>query len=425
MDGRTARVCPVTVRSEPSHDRQILRDLARRYAAVAADPVQDQRRELWRRHNSLRPTRPLIYARVEGGNAVDELPQVHELQCRDPFWHGVEHWLRLQLFKATLGDDFVFEQFVSVSAVHACAGWGVESARHYSDEPQGSYKVDYVLRSLEDVAKLRPPRHEIDEAKTAERFARVREAIGDIIEVDLNRGPAWLMWTGDLSTDLGYLRGIENLMTDIMMNPEGVHRLVRFMGEGVLRAHDQAEQAGDWGLSNHQNQSIPYAEELPGPKANCRGVKRSQLWGYVASQEFELFGPDQQEEFLLRYQRPILEKFGLAAYGCCENLTGKIDMLRSIPNLRRIAVAPRADLRSCAEQIGADYVISWRPNPAEMICLGCDEQAMRRKIRDGLEICRGLHVDICLKDVTSVQHEPQRFAVWVRAVRAAIEDAWG
>ncbi|GAI58840.1 unnamed protein product [marine sediment metagenome] len=50
------------------------------------------------------------------------------------------------------------------------------------------------------------------------------------------------------------------------------------------------------------------------------------------------------------------DKFGLVAYGCCEDLTYKVDMLRQIPNLRRIAVPPFADAAKCAEQIGRDYV---------------------------------------------------------------------
>ncbi|MHC4982021.1 MAG: hypothetical protein ACYTF6_02495 [Planctomycetota bacterium] len=97
-------------------------------------------------------------------------------------------------------------------------------------------------------------------------------------------------------------------------------------------------------------------------------------------------------------------------------------MLRQLPNLRRIAVAPRADLRKCAEKIGTDYVISWRPNPAEMICCGFDAERVRSSIRQGLEICRHLHVDITLKDVETVEHQPQRFAKWTRIVREIVED---
>jgi hypothetical protein len=91
------------------------------------------------------------------------------------------------------------------------------------------------------------------------------------------------------------------------------------------------------------------------------------------------------DEFLLQYQLPILRSFGLVAYGCCEDLTRKIDMLRQVPNLRHIAVTLVADVRRCAEQIGRDYVTSWRPNPTDMVCASWDEARIRRIVRDGME----------------------------------------
>ncbi len=106
---------------------------------------------------------------------------------------------------------------------------------------------------------------------------------------------------------------------------------------------------------------MPYAEELEWPKANSGPRLRKQSWGYCAAQEFTLISPAMHDEFLLQYQLPILEKFGLIAYGCCENLTHKIALLRKIPNLRIIAAAPTVDLRRCAEQIGTDYVFPGGP----------------------------------------------------------------
>lgn len=123
------------------------------------------------------------------------------------------------------------------------------------------------------------------------------------------------------------------------------------------------------------------------------------------------------DEFILRYQMPMMEKFGLIAYGCCEDLTHKIDMLRKVPNLRRIAVAPTADARKCAEQIQQDYVLSWRPNPSEMICCGFNPDLIRRLVKDAMEATKGCHVDITLKDVQTVQHHPENLREWVKIVR--------
>jgi hypothetical protein len=124
----------------------------------------------------------------------------------------------------------------------------------------------------------------------------------------------------------------------------------------------------------------------------------------------------------LRYQLPILSKFGLVAYGCCEDLTRKIDMLRAIPNLRRIAVSPFADVPRCAEQIGRDYVLSYRPSPADMVSYGFDPARIRALLTRDLRACRNNRVDITLKDVETVEGDPDRVRNWVRLVREVIAD---
>ena len=98
-------------------------------------------------------------------------------------------------------------------------------------------------------------------------------------------------------------------------------------------------------------------------------------------------------------------------------LTEKIDILRKIPNLRRIAVAPRANVRRCAEQIGRDYIFSYRPNPAEMVCCGFDPAHVRKVIRTALDDAASCCVDITLKDIQTVEHTPARLAEWVKLVR--------
>jgi hypothetical protein len=272
--------------------------------------------------------------------------------------------------------------------------------------------------------KLRTPRHEIDEEKTAENAQRLHDVIGDIITINIDRGPAHRMWNADISTDLGSLRGIENFMLDMTDNPEWLHRLVSFMSNGILGTHNQAETVGDWGLCAHQNQAMPYAEKLEDPAPNHNGVKRSQLWGYMAAQEFALVSPVMHDEFLLRYQIPILSKFGLSAYGCCEDLSNKIDMLRQIPNLRRIAVSPFADVAKCAEQIGRDYIMSYRPSPADMVSYGFDPDRIRKILKHDLETAKHCHLDITLKDVETVQNDPDRIRNWVVLTRQIIEEVY-
>jgi hypothetical protein len=264
----------------------------------------------------------------------------------------------------------------------------------------------------------------IDEEATARNVSRLQDAVGDILEVNVDRAPVYTMWHSDISTDLAYLRGLEQVMWDMVDNPLWLHSLAAFMRDGVLKTHEEAERAGDWHLCNHQNQAIPYAAELSDPRANGPSVGRRQLWTFCAAQEFAQVSPAMHDEFLLQYQLPIISQYGLVAYGCCEDLGNKIDILRQIPNLRRIAVSPFADVQRCAEQIGDRYVLSWRPSPAEMVSVQFDPGHIRRTVRAALDAAQanGCHIDITLKDVETVQGEPRRVREWVRIVREVIAE---
>ena len=404
-------------------ERSLLRDLAKQYLQVCARPEQAERRRLWRQHNSLKATLPLIYVRAF---AWQEMPAAR-LECEDPFLRHFENFFRYQLFWDSLGDDAIFEPWVTLHASYRCSGWGLQVGRHFSDEPGGSFKVENPLIDPDAIENMRAPWHEIDEESTARNASRLADLFGDLITINIDRGPAYRMWSGDISTDLGYLRGIENFMLDMYDRPQWLHRLAAFMRDGILRTHQQAEAAGDWSLSAHQNQSMPYAEELPDPAPNVNRVQRKQLWGYMAAQEFTLVSPALHEEFLLQYQLPILSQFGLTAYGCCEDLTRKIKLLRKIPNLRRIAVSPFANVARCAEQIGSDYVLSYRPSPADMVSYDFDPQRICAIQSRDLLACKshGCHTDITLKDVETVQNDPDRVRTWVRLTREVISEVYG
>ncbi|MBL7201987.1 MAG: hypothetical protein ISS56_17755 [Anaerolineae bacterium] len=404
-----------------AQDIEIIRDLAEQYVEICHADGQQERRDLWRAHNSLVPTRPPIYVRAF---AWREMPE-SRCQCKDPFFRHCEDFFRESLFRKTFNDDYIFEPWVTVHA--ACVTpegglWGLEIGRIPSPDPRGAWKFDPPIVEPEDVSRLVKPHHIVDEQETARRVSRLEDAIGDLITVGLDRGPVYRMWDGDISTQLAYLRGLEQVMWDMMDRPAWLHELLAFMRDGILQTHEEAEAAGDWTLCAHQNQAMPYAQELQDPRANSESVSRKELWTYCASQELAQVGPAMFDEFMLQYQIPIVENFGLVAYGCCEDLTHKIGVLRQIPNLRRIAVSPFADVARCAEQIGTDYVLSYRPSPADMVSYGFDPDRIRGILRRDLAACAGCHVDITLKDVETVQGDPKRVRRWVEITRDVIEE---
>lgn len=298
--------------------------------------------------------------------------------------------------------------------------WGVEIKHEEAKVEGGAWHFSPVIRDWSDTAKLSWPAHEIDEAATAANVQKLGDAIGDLVPIHCERGPLCQGFMGDISMMLAQMRGLEQVMMDMCESPDELHQLLGWMRDGILANQAAAEAAGDMALTSQQNQCLTYCRELPRPQANSCGATRRQLWAYCAAQEFTGVSPAMHEEFLLRYQKPIIEQWGLSAYGCCEDLTTKIGILRQVKNLRIIAVSPRADLRRCVEQIGTDYVISWRPNPTDMVSYGFDEARIRRILREGLTVARGCHLHLNLKDIYTLEGDPGRLARWVKIAREAI-----
>ncbi len=403
-------------------EKNSLRDLAAQVGEIAHSDEMNRRRELWRRQNSFRGEAPLIYIRAF---AFDEWFDDSVLKCQDPMLRSYEYQLHQTLWRSRLGDDFVIEPWLEMSAAYIMPNgerWGVPVSLGEKPVRGGAAAFNPVLTEV-DFSVLRASPYAVDEEKTRIRREKLEDALGGALPVFVSRQGPYAMWSGDISTDIAKLRGLEQIMWDVYDNLDWLHSLLAFMRDSVLTNHAQAEAAGGFSLADHQNQCMPYSLELDDPNPSVTGVPRRRLWRFLAAQEFTGYSPEMFWEFILQYQQPILESFGLTAYGCCENLTYDIPYLRRIKNLRRIAVSPFADARKCAELIGPDYILSWRPNPSLMLATGLDEDLVRRHMRDHFAIFRENHnhFDITLKDVETVNRHPENVRRWVQIVREEIE----
>ncbi len=408
----------------------VIRELAKQYAEIAAKPIQEERRDLWRKHFSLQKTRPPVLITYGMHNVwCRDVFSREQMMCEDPFWRRYERWLRMQIFHDAIGDDYICEPWIPQAAVHKVRwglygeAWGMGPELIHTGDKGGAFKFNSPIAAWEDMANLKAPVHDIDEVATAQNHERLGDAIGDILDIDVSRSPVLINFAGDVSTTVTALRGLEQIMLDMYDAPVQLQELLSYLRDGILMNQAEGEAAGDFSLTSQHNQAMTYSEELEQPKPNSGGQKRKDLWGFCAAQEYALISPAFHDEFLLKYQLPIMSEYGLMHYGCCEDLTQKIDMLRQIPNLRSIAVTPRADVKKCVEQIGKDYVVSWRPNPTDMVCMNWNPDRVQRIIRDGANACGDSIYHVYLKDVETVQGEPGRLQQWAQLVRSAVENA--
>jgi len=405
-----------------NNDTIILRELAHRHAEIAALPIQEEKRNLWSDHFSLKPTRIPIIAGFGMHNVwCREVFGDANMKCEDPFFRDYERLFRMWLFQHDTGDDTIQQPWVPLRVPCKITGhglWGVDESMRRPDGPDGSasaYKP--ALTSWDDMSKLRMIHHELDEEAGSRNLDKLASAIGDILPIDVQRSPVYMSFGGDISTSIAKLRGLEQLMIDMYESPDELRHLLAFMRDSILTNNQEAEDAGHFSLTSAINQQMPYARELEPLKANSGPRKRKEIWGFCAAQEYALISPEFHDEFMFQYQLPIYQHYGLMHYGCCEDLSEKIGMLRQLKNLRSIAIAPLANVRRCAEQIKGDYVMSWRPNPTDMVCCGYNEERVEKIVRKAVDDSAGCFMHINLKDVETLEGDTTRMKRWVRKVR--------
>ncbi len=403
-------------------ERTILRDLAKRVADVACLPIQEQRRQQWKRHNSLASKKPMIWLSPEG--AWRELIPESALQCEGKKARDIELPLRRSLYYHDhFHDDNFIEKTWTVRRAIGNTGWGIEPRWHHSKESLGARTFDPVINEPADLKKIRCPEVREDTAETARRVAEAEGLLGDILNVQV-KGIAHASF--HMMAQYTALRGLEQVMMDMVENPEWLHEAMRLLTEANRRLAQQyidmnlLSLNNDWTYQNSGGNG--YTDELPAAGFDPKRVRPCDMWASAEAQELALVSPGMHEEFSLRYERELLEPFGLTGYGCCEDLTRKLDDVLTIKNIRRISISPFADVDKCAAKLGDKAIFSWKPHPAHLVGQ-FNEDKIRTYIRHTLEVTRanGCIVEMILKDTHTCENRPERFDEWCRIAREEVE----
>ncbi len=401
-------------------DRTIIQDLARRVAEIGHLPVQQERIALWKRHNRLDRPRAVIFISPEG--AWRELLPESSLRCEGERARRIERALRMQIYwHEVLRDDTVVEAAWTVRTVVRETGWGLEPRRRPSADPTGAWAFDPVLLGPADLAKLRSPELYVDEEATERDLAEAHELFAGILEVR-RRGVQRVSF--HLMQQYTALRGLGQVMLDMYDNPEMLHDAMAFYEEAHRSRVQQMVELGVLDLNNdnsyHSSGGRGWTDELPRDGFDGTHVRPCDVWASAEAQELAQVSPEMHEEFCLQYERRLLEPFGLNGYGCCEDLTHKLDDVLRVPNILRISISPFADVEACAERLGNRYIFSWKPKP-QMVAGDFDPDRIRAYLRHALEATRGCVFEMVLKDTHTCEGRPERFTTWSRIAREEVE----
>lgn len=420
-----------------STDRDILRRLAARQAEIAALPIQQQTIAGWKRLNDLKPGKPMVHIYQVCWHEMDVDGDL-TLQCQDPFCRAAEGQLRRTIYQWDhfRGDMVVTAEFGSPPVVRD-TGFGLEVDEEIvrTDLRGGvvSHRFHPQIKTEADAEKLRSPQVIYDAEATGRNLARLNEFFGDILAIRpygvnleaYSQGYAPWDW-------LVRWWGVQEALTDLVEKPQLAHLAMERLTQAVLARLDQVEALGLLNPSQGVvtgNGGLGYTDDLPGaPFDSAQGAPRNEMlraadiWGGAMSQIFSGVSPRMHEEFALQYEARFLNRFGLCYYGCCEPLDLKVGILRrNLPRLRKISMSPWVNIERGARAIGADYVFSRKPNPAFLATDAWYPEDVRADLTDLLEKTRGCHVEIILKDISTVRNQPHRLWEWAEIARQVTE----
>lgn len=380
---------------------------------------------MWSRLNDLDEGRPMVWVNEVCWNEMnvgDELV----LCTSSPFCRRIEAELRQTIYQwEHMQGDMVVEPVLFSPLVVKNSGIGLsfqeDILKTEEENEVVSHRFHVQIRGEEDIGLIHDPVVLHDEEKSRSNLDAYRGIFDGVIAVQ-SRGVAGF-WFAPWD-DIVRLTGVEEAMLDLVTRPAYIASLVGRLVEAYLTGLDQYERLGLL-ASNNANVRIGsgaygYTTSLP-PRAVGENMRCRDLWGAATAQIFAGVSPEMHEEFALAFERRWLKRFGLSYYGCCEPLDRKIPVLKSIPNLRKVSMSPWIDVERATEAVGKDFVFSFKPSPAILAREKWEPEAARRDLEKTLEAARrhGCRIEIIMKDISTVHHEPRRLWEWAKIAAEA------
>ena len=393
----------------------IVRELAEHVAEIAALPVQEEKRTLWRQLNACKPARPMVMIDQVCWNEMnvgDELT----LRCAEAECRGYEDYLRRTIYQwKHFPVDMVVEPCIRVPKAIHNSGFGIEVQEEtaVSDPTNAvvSHKYENQFQTEADLEKIRIPQVGLDTAETERRLTVAHELFDGLLNVwPWGADPYLSLWD-----PIAMWMGVENALYALMDKPDFIHHLLTRMTDSYLGMLDQLEEQGL--LCGPQSQihcTGAYTDELPAPGYDPDRPRTKDLWMFTQAQMFTTISPAMFREFEVAYTSRICARFGLVYYGCCDPLDRKMAEVRMIPNVRKVSMSPWINEERGAAAIGSDFVYSRKPNPAFVAMDHFSPEQVRADLLATRRVCErnGCPLEFILKDISTVRYHPERLSQW-------------
>jgi hypothetical protein len=411
-----AAACAVKVKSSDD-ERSYIRELAAITVDIAREPRMQPILKRWRDVNSGRmPDRAPVWCRPAGCWS-EMLPQ-DSLVCKDPFLRKMEYHFRQTLLRRDINDDHPVYEYFKVDATIDCTPehpYGFEYKKHFLGEEGSAWGYESALQTADDFKRLITPQYKFNAEKTAKDLELYQNLLGDILEVKATAVNGFFS-IATVCSQAANLRGMEQMMMDMLLEPELMHHMMQVITDGVMNYIDAIEESGV--IVPNTDEAMFMSDPLrPAPKDGKYTLK--DCWVAGNSQEFDQVNPEMTQEFLIDYQNRIFERFGAVCYGCCENLTQKIDQVLTVPNLRVFVSSAWSDLAKIVEKTEDKHCIMWRHSASDVTCLKTLDK-VRKDTELGAKILKGRRYQVVLRELQTLMGRETRIYDWAQMCKEIV-----
>ena len=393
---------------------ETLRDLAKKYAQIAALPKQAETREMWRALNRLKMRRPMVL--------IDQIPW-SEMdvdgflvnRVSEPYWRNVETSLRRTIYQwEHMPADMVINPYICLPRPISNTGWGITAQVDtlHTDGADDVLSQHFAnqIENPEDIEKIKMPIITLDTHKEQQIIETAHALFDGIVDFKMT---GISMHLGIWDT-ISMWMGVENCYIELMDRPEMIHQLMEKLTQGLIFQIEQCNRQGLFDVtSNLTHCSHTFSDDLPLPNCNYDAPTSENAWAFGLAQLFTSVSPEITDEFEVQYMKRVFKYFGAIYYGCCDRLDDRLDVIAQLPKVRKISCSPWSDRERFASNLPRErYVMSNKPNPALLV--NFNESEIRADLRRTIDAARahGVNLEMILKDISTVRHDPARLWRW-------------
>ena len=358
--------------SASPREKETIKRLLDRVRTISADPrnvqrgeywvpIQDTARDHWR--GTPRPRAELSHAPITVEPEITLWGKILGFEVQDFYQNPVTYLinsLRMSIYRFENWDD----QTAIGLQIPIWLGVTLESSLFgsrtvYSEGDSPWLDREPVIKTKDDLERLEPPNFFTSGLMPlAHRYYQeMRELLDDDVKVSFHE------WGRSPFGVAFHIRGMENLLEDMIDDPASSHRLMRFITDS--RKKWVAERAKFLGTPVEKGNL--YNDEVNTPTLS----------------------PALYEEFVLPYEQELSEFHGGILYWhSCGNTTALVPLIAKIPNLEMFHVGPWTDGAICMKAFKGVVPLEFCLHPVKDV-QNADEHAKENRLRGIAEVCGG------------------------------------